>query len=328
MRKLVVLLASAGLLLGLTSSAQAGQFVTNTSTVALALGGLPGAPTSALPGTEALVALNNGSQGNPTLGHNILASATVWSTVNFGPGTSLFTGVPLISNLKITVRNQNGFLQDGFLDGTPSTCVQNKLGGGGCIGPTFGGVLKLSGATIIHAGGGAIKLPVPLDKVGGLTPGGQLGSTTQVTLIGNNITAENGPFISGAWKLTGITSNIISIPARGNVQGVGFTLQRTSSETAMTPSTNGGYVSISMGAPYENHTVTVTGTNNLASGASSQAGNVTVIAPIRVATGNIAGNIPGSATLVFNFVPEPGTVLLLVSGAVGLAIIGRRRMRK
>ena len=121
MRKLVVLLASAGLLLGLTSSAQAGQFVTNTSTVALALGGLPGAPTSALPGTEALVALNNGSQGNPTLGHNILASATVWSTVNFGPGTSLFTGVPLISNLKITVRNQNGFLQDGFLDGVDRT---------------------------------------------------------------------------------------------------------------------------------------------------------------------------------------------------------------
>ena len=328
MRKLVVLLATAGLLLGLASSSQAGQFVPSTSTVALALGGLPGAPTSALSGTESLVALNNGSQGNLTVGHNILASATVWSTVNFGPGTSLFTGVPLISNLKITVRNQAGLLQDGAFGGTPATCVTNKLGGGGCIGPTFGGVLKLSGATIIHAAAGGIKLPVPLDKVGGLTPGGEIGSTTAVTLIGNNITAENGPFITGAWKITGVTSNIITIPARGNVQGVGFTLQRTSSETAMTPSTNGGYYSVSMGAPFENHTVTVTGTNNLASGGSTFAGNVTVIAPIRVATGAIAGNIPGSGTLIFNFVPEPGTVLLLISGAVGLAIIGRRRMRK
>jgi len=331
MRKLVVLLASAGLLLGLTSSAQAGQFVTNTSTIALALGGLPGAPTSALPGTESLVALNNGSGGITGVGHNILASATVWSTVNFGPGTALFTGVPLISNLKITVKNQAGVLQDGFLPGTAS-CVTNKIGGGACVSPTadgqFGGVLKLSGQTVIFAAGGGIKLPVPLNKIGGLTGGGGIGSTTAVTLIGNNITAENGPFISGSWKITGVTSNIITIPARGNLQGVGFTLQRTSCETAMTPSTNGGYVSISMGAPFENHTVTITGTNNLASGGSSQAGAVTVIAPLRIATGVIAGNIPGSGTLVFNFVPEPGTVLLLVSGAVGLAIIGRRRMRK
>jgi hypothetical protein len=42
----------------------------------------------------------------------------------------------------------------------------------------------------------------------------------------------------------------------------------------------------------------------------------------------IAGRIPGEVILHFEFVPEPGTMLLLVSGAVGLAVIGRRRMRK
>jgi hypothetical protein len=31
--------------------------------------------------------------------------------------------------------------------------------------------------------------------------------------------------------------------------------------------------------------------------------------------------------MTFEFVPEPGTVLLLVAGAAGLAVIGRRRMR-
>jgi hypothetical protein len=33
-------------------------------------------------------------------------------------------------------------------------------------------------------------------------------------------------------------------------------------------------------------------------------------------------------TKTFTFVPEPGTVLLLVTGAAGLAIVGRKRMRK
>jgi PEP-CTERM motif len=31
-------------------------------------------------------------------------------------------------------------------------------------------------------------------------------------------------------------------------------------------------------------------------------------------------------TLTLNFVPEPGTLLLLGSGVAGLAILGRRRM--
>jgi hypothetical protein len=40
------------------------------------------------------------------------------------------------------------------------------------------------------------------------------------------------------------------------------------------------------------------------------------------------GNIPGSYSQTFAFVPEPGTLLLLVSGAAGLVLIGRRRVRK
>ena len=94
----------------------------------------------------------------------------------------------------------------------------------------------------------------------------------------------------------------------------------------MSPSTNGGYVSISGGNPFENGTVTISGTNNLLSG--SKAGTVTVVTPMRVQTSGIAGTIPGRIEAHFEFVPEPGTMLLLVSGAVGLAVIGRRRMRK
>ena len=318
MRKLIVLLATAGLLLGLTGSAQAGEFDPPNSTLTLLLGGLPGITISALTGTQSVITLGVGSSLGISTGHNIAIAGTAWSTVNFGPGTSLFTGVPLISNLKVTVNNGSPhLLQDGF------QVASNQLGGGGVVGPGFGGLWRMNGQTVIHALNGAILLPVPLNKLGG-----NMGETTMVTLIGQNITVENGPFITNAWVITAITGNIITIPARGNIQGVAFTLQPTSNETAMTPSTNGGYASISGGLAYENHTVTISGTNNLASAASSVAGRVTVVAPLRINTSAIAGVIPGAGIAHFEFVPEPGTVLLLVSGAVGLAVIGRRRMRK
>ncbi len=315
LRKLTVTLAAAGLLLGFSSIAQAGQMDQPNSTLGLIISGLPSVTVSALPGTESLVSLASGSQGNPTVGHNILAGATVWSTVNFGPGTALFTGVPLISNLKVTVHNNGGVLQDGVV------IASNQIGGGGSVGPAFGGNLRLNGVAVINALGGAIVLPVPLSHVGGA-----MGETTMVSLLGNNITVTNGPFITAPVVITAVTSNFITIPARGNVQGVAFTLQPTPNETVMTPSTNGGFVSVNGGNAVENHTVTVSGTQNLLSG--SKAGSVTVVAPMRIDTAAIAGRIPGSATIHFEFVPEPGTVLLLVSGAVGLAVIGRRRMRK
>jgi hypothetical protein len=329
MRKLNVLLATAGFLLGLTGTAQAGQFDPANSTMGLAISGLPSVTVAALPGTEALVTMGDGSILGPATGHFLAAATSVWSTVNFGPGTALFTGVPLISNLKVTMANQAGVVQDGF------TSPQNVFSSLGLpVGPTMGGNLRLSGVAVIHAAGGAIQLPVALSHVGGL-----MGETTMATLIGNNLTVTNGPFVSTAIKITHVTSNIITLTSRplatppnifGGVgeTGVAFTLQLTPDEDGMTPSTNGGYLSTGqVGLAYENQTVTISGTNNLASG--SKAGSVTVVSPMRIDTGAaIAGSIPGAATLSFTFVPEPGTMLLLVSGAVGLAVIGRRRMRK
>jgi hypothetical protein len=328
MRKLTVLLATAGLLLtsGFVGSAQAGELVRTASTLKFRVGSLPITAVAALPGSESLVTLDNGSILGTATGHNILVSSTVWSTVNFGVGTSLFTGVPLISNLKVTAGNQAGLLQDGAF-----ATVTNQIGGGGNLGPTFGGILRLSGSIIIWVGGvpegsgNGLQIPVPLDHVGG-----QMGETTTVSLLGGSIKATLGPFITAPWVITGLTTNQITIPERGNAVGVAFTLQPTPNENPRTPTTGNGFVSThltpSIAPRVEIATITTTGTNNLAS--ASQTGSVTVIAPLRIVTGSIAGTLPGATDLHFEFVPEPGTLLLLVSGAAGLVLIGRRRMRK
>jgi hypothetical protein len=59
---------------------------------------------------------------------------------------------------------------------------------------------------------------------------------------------------------------------------------------------------------------------------------VQLISPFKVIT-NAAGNLPGLATQTLTFfghgdIPEPGTLLFLGTGVVGLGLYGWRRMRR
>jgi hypothetical protein len=69
------------------------------------------------------------------------------------------------------------------------------------------------------------------------------------------------------------------------------------------------------------------GTN---SSTAADSGVIQLIAPEQVTTSGVPGNSARVAlfsTLTLHFIPEPGLLLLIASGAVGLGLLGRSRMK-
>lgn len=307
MRKLLSSVAIAALLCAVTSVVQAGTFVPADSLINFQLSGLAASEVYALPGTEGQVSLVDNGMG----GHDLVIGSTVWSTINFGSGSSLYTGVPVISNIKITMKNGAASFQTGF-------SYTNFVGDGTVKGPVMGGVSPLQGSLVVWA----FQNPALAVDMGLL--GGSPGVIDFPDLAGIPMTVTGGPWVTGPLTMTGVTTNIISV---NGVTGVGITVQPPSGAVIRTLSTNGGFVSTGGGLPLEAQTITLSGSNNLLS--ASQSGTVTLVAPIRVnTTPSVSGRIPLGARMSLSFVPEPGTMLLLVAGAVGLVVVGRRRMRR
>jgi hypothetical protein len=71
------------------------------------------------------------------------------------------------------------------------------------------------------------------------------------------------------------------------------------------------------------------GSSNSSTAANS--GVIQLVAPTQVISAGISGNSTTVAlfsTLTLHFIPEPGLLLLIASGVVGLGLVGRRRMKK
>ena len=91
MHKLLGLIAATSLIFfGITTAAQAGTFQPEISELNIRLGALPPISLRGIDGTTATLA---------TDGSALNAQASIWTTVNFQTGTSLFTGVPGLDDL-------------------------------------------------------------------------------------------------------------------------------------------------------------------------------------------------------------------------------------
>ncbi len=336
-------------LVGLIAITAIGAVVASASSASVLIPGgssfkvnIAALPTITILGTYAGTAtLTNGVGG----GHDISTTAGLFQGSGITAGTTLLTGVALIDNMTLTATNQAASYTSNFASGVASN---NPWGGGltaldvnfsagsdtlcatGCLGA--GGTVdagNFSGAIALQIAG--LTIPFPLTTLG-------LGGIESVPLApGVTLKATGGPWITGKVQITGITTNVISVPGRGpggpgpagGATGVGVTLNLTTMEgqTAMALTTGGAYASTNtLNAISVRNTVNVGGTQNLASSATG--GVVTLISPVRVDASAIGQPvIPGVFRQTFKFVPEPGTVLLLVSGAAGLVALGRRRMK-
>ncbi len=296
-RKLIGVVAAIGLAATFASTANAGTFDPANSFLGNKLGAIPLIIFGAAPGTEALVVLTDDGGG----GHRIIAQASVYQTSNYNVSSSAFTGFPQLTGLKLSMHSGSSDFADGF-------SVPNSVGPGSISG--FGGWGSSTGVTVLEAGGFFFVI-----DISHLGAGGTLSISP---VLNNTIVVEAAAFGTDPMIISNVTSNLVYSPSKG-VTGVAFTLNLTTVEAVSA-------VEITVaGVVQETNTVTVTGTNALNS--VSQPGMVTVVSPYRLDTGNLSGKGAGAIYNKIVFVPEPGTMLLLISGAAGLVLIGRRRRK-
>jgi len=333
LRKLVGFLAIVGMIAFSASTAWSAAFIPGGSSYSVRLAGLPELKTTGNATAIADVTLSGGV---------LSVGANIFQTSGLTIGTSLLTAVALIQNLTLNASNNAGTLTSGFVTspsggggGGASGTLGNPWGGNltgsaaaansatlcpsGCLG---GFSMNSTGSVVINIAGGNL-IPFNLQSFG-------IGGISSVSLGGAPLSVQAGPWITGKARLTNINTNVVTVPSQGGKVGVLVTLDLTPVKAAdvvgLTQS-GGRTTTTSNATPVRltENTVTFSGGNSLT---ASGAGTVTLISPIVVSAPTLGlGNLPGVFRTSFKFVPEPGTVLLLVSGAAGLALIGRNRMK-
>jgi len=241
-------------------------------------------------------------------------------TATFGGGAGSATGGP---GSTATWSVQPGAVPGGTasasinsLAAPPLTYIQiivNSNPVTGNFAHTSGGAMLLTGVANVFGLGGypsSVLLGVPL-KIG--APG-----TVMAAGYGVFITA-----LANSWTTKTTTIGLTMSQFAFHTSNSGIDQVTSASLTS-----NGSHVATQNGGPDGTIIATITavslaGANGLVGGA----GTVVLVSAVNVLT-SISGQIPTFAVLTLQYVPEPGTLLLLGSGIAGLALIGRRKLRK
>lgn len=292
----------------------------------------------------------------------------VWSTSGLTVGTSLFTGVPVITNLGLAGSILGSSTPDPFRN--PALVVQssgtipNPIGPGSITGLiAYGG---LEGSVRAYFGS-QIASPWSLQAIGAADSG--FASWRLANLQFAFLTIA--PWVTAPVVVTSAASTVVSMPGRTPAEiGVVLTLDPEPGETVRrlmdtTWTTGSGFhppftyetswkawtfAQTVSGVPGTHppgalpnpeqmlqhvETLTLPGggleTTNLTQGT----GTITLVSPMRLDTHPLPGLFwpangawAGFARMTVTFVPEPSTLLLLASGAAGLALLGLLKTRR
>ena len=269
-------------------TANAGTLDSDNSHLEVKVGSIPTYRVNANSGAISLT-------GNPV---HVVEQAGVFQINNHPIERAAFIG-----NQNLTGFNLD--MQAGAGDYSAGASYVNPIGTGTVTG--VGGLGTMSGLSVLQMFGFNIRVPTLPIGIGGIN---------LAVVLNNDLVLTGAPFNTGEAKITGITTPVFFVPSLG-ITGAAFTLHLTTVRLmTATPLTGAGNA-------VELNTVTVRGSNDLTP--ASQNGVIKMISPFRINTESLKK--PGVITKTFTFVPEPGTVLQLVTGSVVLAAIGRRRIR-
>jgi hypothetical protein len=140
--------------------------------------------------------------------------------------------------------------------------------------------------------------------------------------VGGNLSIQGKANVFGIGGFPGGGAPLLAVPLKVGTPNTVFQSAGGVAITAISAGWTAGTAAITIVNTSGTSTATAMGSNGLTPGG---AGTLVLVTPTKILT-NVAGTLAAFGVLTLNYVPEPGTLLLLGMGVAGLAAIGRRRM--